>query len=610
MNNLNLKDKCPICKNEKNIERKTCSRICGDELKRINSREDRNCLECNQIFSVRKKTTNKLCSDECRKKWALRPENKKQRLENSSKAVLEKYGVKSSLMLDEVKEKIKKTKIEKYGDENYVNYDKAKKTNLLKYGFEHTLSVDKIRDKAKVTKKAKYDDENFNNRDKAKTTTFEKFGVDFAIQNEDILNKQKETNLKRYGVENPIQNQEIKNKKDQTNLKKYGFENATKNDKIKEKIKLSYYDKFPESILINKIKNNDLELLSKYEGLRGEEGYKVYKFKCNKCNTEFDGTFSNNRPPVCRVCYPVYKNNKLHQEFRNFLIELGFENKFSENNNRIITPFELDFYIESKSLAIELNGNYYHSEIGGTKDRNYHLNKTKDCYSKNIKLIHIFEDEWIFNKNIIKSKIKNSLGLIDKKIFARKCEIKIVNLEEKRLFLNNNHIQGDTVDEIRLGLYYNEELISLITFIKLRNWMGDYKKKDNSWELSRFCSKIDYNIVGGFSKLLNFFIKNYNPNFILTFADCRWSGLDIEKTVYIKNNFNFIKFTPPSYWYFKKGDYLKRYHRFTFNKKKILKLIENKEDITLFMTEWELAQTLKMDRIWDCGNIRFEMDIK
>ena len=96
MNNSNLKDKCPICENEKNIERKTCSRICGDELKRINSREDRNCLECNQIFSARKKTTNKLCSDECRKKWALRPENKKQRLENSSKAVLEKYGVKSS----------------------------------------------------------------------------------------------------------------------------------------------------------------------------------------------------------------------------------------------------------------------------------------------------------------------------------------------------------------------------------------------------------------------------------------------------------------------------------------------------------------------------------
>lgn len=610
MNSQNMKNECPICGKEKNIDRKTCSRNCSDEFKKINSREERNCLECNHIFITRKKNRNKLCSDECRKKWALRPENKKNRLDKSSKAVMDKYGVKSTLMTDQVKDKIKKTKLEKYGDENFVNYEKAKKTNLIKYGTEHTLSVEKVRDKGKKTKKEKYNDENFNNRNKAIQTTRDKFGVDFAIQNKDVLNKQKKTNIEKYGVENPIKNEDIKNKKNKTNLEKYGFENATQNPEVKEKIKIAYYNKFPETLILNKLKNNNLELLSEYSGIREKTKYKVYNFICKTCNTKFDGTFNNNRPPICRVCYPIYKNNLMHHEFRSFLIELGFENKFSENNLRIISPFELDFYIESENLAFELNGNYYHSEIGGTKDRTYHLNKTKKCFDKGIKLIHIFEDEWMFQKDIIKSKIKNLLNVIKNKIYARKCYIKIVNVEGKRDFLNNNHIQGDTVDEIRLGLFFNDELVSLITFIKLRNWLGDKNIKEGSWELSRFCSKIDYNVIGGFSKLLNYFIKNYNPKFILTFADCRWSGLDIEKMVYSKNNFEFIKFTPPSYWYFTKGDYLKRYHRFTFNKKKLNKLVENKDENFSIMTEWELAQQLKMDRIWDCGNIRFEMHIK
>lgn len=605
-----MENNCPICGNLKKIERKTCSRDCSDELKKINSREERKCLECNKIFLIRKKNTNKLCSDECRKKWAQRPENKKNRLEKSFKAVLEKYGVRSSLMLDEVKEKIKKTKIEKYGDENYCNHEQAKKTNLEKYGSEHTLSLEEIRQKGNETKKIKYDDENFNNREKAKKTSIKKFGVEFAIQNKDILNKQRKTNIERYGVENPIKNEDIKNKKNKTNLIKYGFENASQNDEIKQKIKIAHYNKFPETLILNKLKNNNLELLSEYVGLREKTIYKTYYFLCKTCNTKFEGTFNNNRPPTCRICYPIYKNNLMHQEFRNFLNEIGFENKFSENNSRIISPFELDFYIENHNLAFELNGNYYHSEIGGNKDRTYHLKKTKDCLSKGIRLIHIFEDEWLFQKDIVKSKIKNLLNVIDKKVFARKCYIKTVSIVDKRKFLNDNHIQGDTVDEIRLGLYYKEELISLITFIKLRHWLGDKNIKKDSWELSRFCSKIDYNIIGGFSKLLHFFIKNYNPKFILTFADCRWSGLEIEKMVYAKNNFEFIKFTPPSYWYFTKGDYLKRYHRFTFNKKKLNKLIENKDENFSIMTEWELAQQLKMDRIWDCGNIRFEMHIK
>ncbi len=609
MSTLNLNDNCPVCQRPRDFKRKTCSRECSDTFKKTQSREERICLECQIPFSAKIKTPNKLCSDLCRKNWGLRPENKQKRLDSAIKAVEEKYGVKSTLSLDITREKVKITKKEKYGDENYNNYKKAKETNLEKYGSNHVLESDIIREKGNLTKKDKYGDENYNNRVKAKTTNQEKYNVDYAIQSEEFKLKQQNTNLKNWGVKNPLQNKEIMDKKNKTNLLKYGHEIASKNEDVKQKIKLSYYEKFPESLIFDKLKSNNLELLTPYMGLRTDHIMIIYEFKCNQCSSIFQGTFSNNKPPICRVCYPMYKNNKIQQEFRDFLNSIFFENLFLENDKSVIKPFELDFLIPTKGIAIELNGNYYHSEIGGEKSRLYHLNKTKMCHEKDIKLIHIFEDEWMYKKEIVKSKIKNLLGVTSDTIFARKCEIKIVPLEDKKLFLDKYHIQGNTVDEIRLGLYYNNELQSMITFLKLRNWLGDPQKRDNSWELSRFCNKADVNIPGGFSKLLSHFKKNYSPNFILTFADCRWSGLNYDNTVYIKNNFQFIKFTPPSYWYFKKGDYLQRYHRYTFNKKKLNKLLSEETGILPQLTEWELAQKLKMDRIWDCGNIRFEMHL-
>ncbi len=599
---------CIICNKPNKPQCKTCSRECGILLKKKNTYEERKCIQCEKIFIERKKVKRTLCSDDCRKEWALKPENKKIRLENSQQAVMKIHGVKSTFLLDNIKEKIKKTKQEKYGDEYYVNHEKRKKTLNERYGVDNSMFLEESKNKIKSSKKEKYGDENYNNRAKANSTSLETYGTKFPIQLDEFKEKRKNTNLQNYGVEHPMQNKEVRDKTNKTVLNRYGVDNVSQNNSIKEKVKNTYYNKFPQSVIMAKLQNNNLELLSDYIGLREGTIYKPYLFKCIICKTEFNGTFTNHRPPVCRVCYPMYKNNKMQQEFRDFLNEVLPPNSFFENERQIIKPYELDFYIPIHSLSIELNGNYYHSEIGGEKLRDYHLNKTKLCYDKKIRLIHIFEDEWMFKKDIIKSKIKNILKIKPQTFFARKCIINPVNFNDKKIFLEQNHLQGNTVDEIRLGLFYNNELISLITFLKLRKWMGDRKEESNSWELSRFCNKVGLNIPGGFSKLLQYFIKTYNPNMILTFADCRWSSLDYNNTVYIKNNFKFIKYTPPSYYYFKKGDYLTRFHRYTFNKKKLLKLIpENSLNNINYYTEWELAQFLKMDRIWDCGNIRFEM---
>ena len=115
---------------------------------------------------------------------------------------------------------------------------------------------------------------------------------------------------------------------------------------------------------------------------------------------------------------------------------------------------------------------------------------------------------------------------------------------------------------------------------------------------------LNYEVVGSFSKLLAFFVKKYKPKRIKTYADIRWSGEKYEETVYFKNGFKYVSKTVPNYWYFHKNNPLKRLHRFNFTKMSILK---KNPQMNKDKTEWTLMQELGYNRIWDCGNLKFEL---
>ena len=72
-------------------------------------------------------------------------------------------------------------------------------------------------------------------------------------------------------------------------------------------------------------------------------------------------------------------------------------------------------------------------------------------------------------------------------------------------------------------------------------------------------------------------------------------------TVYIKNGFKYIKNTPPNYWYLKVGQYNHRYHRYNFRKDILIK-----EGFDKNLSEFEIMKQKGFDRIWDCGNMKFE----
>ncbi len=283
-------------------------------------------------------------------------------------------------------------------------------------------------------------------------------------------------------------------------------------------------------------------------------------------------------------------------KLQNFLTENSVI--FETHNRSLLKPQELDIYIPKKQCAIEFNGNQFHTEWVGGKTRQYHLNKTKLCKQKGIKLIHIFEDEFHNSKEIIFNKIAHILDLQQTlpKIYGRKCIIKEIDKNSAELFLTKYHVQGFDPSTVHYGAFYKDELIAVMSFLKS-------KKEGTEWELTRFASNYNYICCGVGGKLFKNFIKEYNPDSVKSFADRRWT-VDEENNVYIQLGFKFDGYIPPDYKYYNaKIDKYKRFHKFSFRKQILLK--KYPDMLNENMTETEMVKKLGYDRIWDCGLIRY-----
>ena len=275
------------------------------------------------------------------------------------------------------------------------------------------------------------------------------------------------------------------------------------------------------------------------------------------------------------------------------IISLFSEIEHQQHNREILNGMEIDIFIPSLKLGIEYNGLRWHSEEFG-KDHRYHLDKLNKCNEQGIKLIQIFEDEWINHREICESKLKQICGLNrNPKIFGRKCEIReITNKDIVYEFLDKNHIQGRTGFTIALGAYYQNNLVGVMTF---------KKEKDGYWDLNRFATDINYQCIGIGGKLFKHFTRNYQFIEIKSFADRRWTT-DTDNNLYTKLGFEFDSYVPPTYWYYnpKINPYI-RFHKFGFRKQHLHK----QYGLPLTMTEREMTTALGYTRIWDCGLIKY-----
>ena len=467
--------------------------------------------------------------------------------------------------------------------DNQRRVQKRKDTNLKKYGFEFASQCPEVKIKSEETCIDRYGAKsptmNVAVLQKSVNTCLKNNNVLYPQQNASILQKSEDTYMYRYGVTRPIQNSSIKQKMFDTNIDRYGGQNVMHSSDIAKKVvftqKLARY-----ADLIND-RGNATALFSAEEYASSSRDDEL-AWQCKTCGTTFTQKLLPGKPPRCVSCNPLSETWG-ESRIRQWLDESGVE--YEVNTRKIITPYELDFYIPSKNLAIEFNGIYWHSELAG-RAKNYHYEKFKKCRDKGIKLIQIFEHELTFKESIVKSRVMYAIGKIDNQIGARKLSVAQLTYAEAKEFFDANHLQGSVPASATFALRNcSGEILSAMSFARTR-----FSKKLAEFELLRFATKLNCNVPGAAQKLFAYAVTMLGLTSVVSYADLKWG----QGTLYEKLNFTLERISAPNYWYFRGINEVKS--RLAFQKHKL------PAELHSLGSEWDIMQLLGWNRFWDCGN--------
>jgi G:T-mismatch repair DNA endonuclease (very short patch repair protein) len=428
---------------------------------------------------------------------------------------------------------------------------------------------------------------------KSEKTSLKNWGVKNPMQNNEIKDRLKDSIYKKYGVSSYSQTVEWLNKFKNTSYLKWGHDNPSKNLNIISDIREKNTEmlrsfEFREKSKYKKQRNT----WKKYASFLSDE-YKVINYNtdlftinhsiCNKNFSITKGLLYNRlktKSIICLNCNNIsISSSSFEIEVGNFLKDLGIS--FEKRNRTILDGLELDYYLPDYNLAIECNGLYWHNEL--FKSKKYHINKTNMCKSKSINLVHIWEDDWNNKNLIVKSVLKNKLNFTNNIVYARECEIRTVDISYYKNFLDENHIQGYSSSSYNIGLFYKNELVSLMTF----GWRRTNNKRE--YELIRFCNKLNFSVIGSASKLFNFFLRDKSEHYVVSYCDISmFTG-----NLYKKLGFKKVGLSDPNYYWIVDGI---RRHRYNYSKRKLVKrgFDPNK-------TEVEIMNELGYWRIFSTG---------
>ena len=421
----------------------------------------------------------------------LSDELKQKRSAKAKETFLKKYGVDNPAKSKEVLAKIQKTNLERYGVEYSAQSDivkeKVKTTNLKKYGVEYSFQANEVKDKIKATNLERYGVDNPSKSDIIKTRIVESnrknLGVDYPMQSKDVMDKSRVTSFEKYGTEYPNQSDIVKSKIDASTLEHYGVNRACKLDEFKQKVVDTNRERYGVDytclIYSGKLKGNDSSYNRSFAELLDDNGIK-------------------------------------------------YEREF------LLQKYSYDFKVGETLIEINPTAthNTHFNPYGKNRiDANYHRDKSKLAEDSGYSVIHVFDwDDVDKVVQLLKFRVT---------AYARKCDVKVVSEIDTNNYLDMYHLQGTCRGQkIRLGLYYDNQLVSLMTFGKSRF------NKNCEYELLRYCSH--YNVVGGANKLFKYFIDNYKPNSVVSYCDTsKFSG-----KVYDTLGFKCVKTNSPrKHWY-------------------------------------------------------------
>lgn len=608
-NNITTHPKCKRCGKKLRFldgglgYNKYCSSKCAALSQDTQTKRKITCIEKYGVeYSVQNKEVKEKTKNTYLERYGVdNPSKNKEIKEKAKKTCIERYGVDNPSKNKEIKERAKKTCIERYGVDNPSKNKEIKEKLVKTYstnhggmGFASSTVKEKFNKKCIDLYDTIYPTQTPQIKEKVKNTCLERYGVCCSLNSESSVKKTKNTCLERYGVEHVSQSTMVKEKIKNTCLERYGYSTNLITPESREKILIN---------TIKRYKENHPEVLDHY--YKDGQWFSLCSCQnkyCNKCDEkifEIPSDLLNTRKyqgaEICTKLLPIgeYKN-------KNTTIELFIKNildfyniEYLCNDRSVLDGKEIDIYIPSKKIAIECNGTYWHCDK--TTDKKYHYDKYINCLNKGIQLITIWEDQIINYPEIVKSIILSKLNIYDRKIYGRKCIIKELYNNDYKNFTINNHLQGHIPSSVKIGLFYEDELVSVMSFGKKRISLGN--KKSDGWEMYRFCNKLNTQVIGGASKLMNYFINKYHPETIESFSSNDISnGMLYNKLGFTQQSINI------SYWYIKNNF---RYHRYKFTKSNLVKMGYDSSK-----TEFEIMDELKYFRIYDSGQTKYILNIK
>ena len=407
---------------------------------------------------------------------------------------------------------------------------KIEQTSIERYGVKCNLNIEETQ------MKARKNSQSTEAKSKRAKTNLERYRAENPYASEEIKQKMKQDNLEKYGVEYSWQREDVKEKIKQTSLQRYGTTSPTQSDEVKQRAK--------------KLKQTKLESFAKeHDCISREEVIKTYgygwTYVMNNIGVEFlycGNTAFVKNSDICKIekysQINHYQSSLFEQEIIDYIKSI-YNISFITNTRDILKPYELDIYIPDKNIAIECNGTFWHNE--NHKDKMYHFEKSKACRDKGIRLIHIYEWEWLKYPEKIKQLLNIALGSVSK-IYARQCEVREISNKEAKPFNEATHLQNHRNAQVTYGLFYNNELVQLMSFSQTK-----YNKnlKSNEWEIIRGCPGSNNIVVGGVSKLFKHFINDYKPNKV--FSYCDFNKFDGKS--YLALGMEFVGYTGPNKWY-------------------------------------------------------------
>ncbi len=286
---------------------------------------------------------------------------------------------------------------------------------------------------------------------------------------------------------------------------------------------------------------------------------------------------------------------------------LRFVSIYAEAKTRdrsIVPPKELDIYVPSASLAIEYCGEYWHAASSieeERQDRTRHLDKHMACEAQGIRLLTVYESEWLERPHAIKRLVRNALGRQMGKLMARKCVLLPVGQSDATQFFEAYHPQGGGGYGQHYGLWHGGKLVACMRFTFGSNDRGAHA--DRVWTLSRYATRVS--VTGGASRLFSAFVTEHKPDSVKSFSDNRY----FTGGMYEQLGFVLEEVSSPDYQvYHPKTGLLPKT---AWQRRKIparirdLRSDETFDPATDPRSEREMTYLLGAQRMFDCGKKRW-----